>query len=77
VQPMRPVADDDGWEARMAERAQGRDVVREAEAITRADADLDPGDFADNPPFEIATGCPAVVGPTTVVDSWVLRLGGE
>jgi hypothetical protein len=36
---MRPVADDDGWERRMSERAKARAVIAEAEGYLRWAAD--------------------------------------
>jgi hypothetical protein len=38
---MKPAAMDDGWEARMAERARFRAVIREAEEVTRFAASLE------------------------------------
>jgi hypothetical protein len=44
--------DGEGWEARMAERAKARAVVREAEEIARQDADFQPADFAEPEMFQ-------------------------
>jgi hypothetical protein len=49
--------EDEGWEARMAERHRARAVVREAEEIARQDAEWEPIDFEGNESGDFWWGC--------------------